>query len=215
MVGEHAGTDETPSENKLIAKEKAIFTIPFNFPSFVLNGYSVKIFNALYYAKNYKKEISNVVHYDGFFYPLDSILGWNKIYGKSGFVQYQFVLPITVSKEGLINIMTRISKMGMGSFLAVLKLFGEQDDLISFPMRGYTLALDFPIRPGLFSFLNELDKVVADYGGRIYLSKDARMNKEIFWKTYPRAKQFQEILKKYDPENRFNSHLSQRLMLKF
>ena len=102
----------------------------------------------------------------------------------------------------------------MGSFLAVLKLFGHQDDLISFPMKGYTLALDFPIREGLFKFLDELDQVVADFGGRIYLSKDARMKKEIFWKTYPHAHDFQQILKKYDPDNRFNSNLSQRLMLK-
>lgn len=214
MLGEHADTDETPVDNKLQAKEKALLTVPFHFPSFVLNGYSVKVFNALFYAKNYKREINNVVHYDGFFYPLDSILEWNKIYGKNGFVQYQFVLPFDVSKEGLKNILTRISKMGMGSFLAVLKLFGEQDDLISFPMKGYTLALDFPIKKGLFEFLDELDNVVADYGGRIYLSKDARMKKEIFWRTYPHAKDFQAILKKYDPENRFVSHLSQRLMLK-
>ena len=215
MLGEHAGTDETPAEKKLLAREKSLLTIPFHFPSFVLNSYAVKIFNALYYAKNYKREISNVVHYDGFFYPLDSILEWNKIYGKKGFVQYQFVLPLEASKEGLKDILTRISKMGMGSFLAVLKLFGEQNDLISFPMKGYTLALDFPIRPGLFEFLDELDRVVAGYGGRIYLSKDARMKKEIFWETYPHAREFQEILKKYDPQNRFNSNLSQRLMLKF
>jgi FAD/FMN-containing dehydrogenase len=110
--------------------------------------------------------------------------------------------------------MTRISKRGMGSFLAVLKLFGPQDDLISFPMEGYTLALDFPIQPGLFEFLDQLDEVVADYRGRIYLSKDARMRKEIFWKTYPHANEFREILAKYDPDNRFVSRLSERLMLK-
>jgi decaprenylphospho-beta-D-ribofuranose 2-oxidase len=215
MLGEHAGTDETKAENKLSIKEKALFTVPFNFPSFALNGFSVKIFNALFYAKNYKREMDSVVHYDGFFYPLDSILSWNKIYGKKGFVQYQFVLPLESSKEGLINILTRINKLGMGSFLAVLKLFGDQDDLISFPMKGYTLALDFSIRPGLFEFLNELDQVVADYGGRIYLSKDARMKKEIFWKTYPHAMEFHNILKRYDPHNRFNSLLAERLMLKF
>lgn len=214
MLGDHAGTDETSSTKKLISKDKSLLTIPFHFPGFVLNTFTVKAFNALYYLKNYKKEINNIVHYDGFFYPLDSILSWNKIYGKKGFVQYQFVLPLSTSKEGLKSILTRINKMGMGSFLAVLKLFGEQNDLISFPMRGYTLALDFPIRPGLFEFLDELDKIVADYGGRIYLSKDARMKKEIFWKTYPGAKEFQEIIKKYDPDNRFNSVLSQRLMLK-
>jgi FAD/FMN-containing dehydrogenase len=158
--------------------------------------------------------MDSVVHYDGFFYPLDSILEWNRIYGKNGFVQYQFVLPLEASKLGMKNILHRINKMGMGSFLAVLKLFGEQDDLISFPMRGYTLALDFPIRQGLFEFLDELDKLVTDHGGRIYLSKDARMKKEIFWKSYPHAAEFQAILQKYDPENRFVSHLSQRLMLK-
>ncbi|MFZ6014417.1 MAG: FAD-binding oxidoreductase [Bacteroidota bacterium] len=214
ILGEHARPHEVQQENKLMAKEKALASIPFNFPSFVLNKFSVKAFNALYYAKNYKKEMNSVVHYDGFFYPLDSLLNWNRIYGKRGFVQYQFVLPLSTSKEGLKNILTRINKKGMGSFLAVLKLFGEQNDLISFPMKGYTLALDFPIRDGLFEFLDELDMVVADFGGRIYLSKDARMEKEIFWRTYPNARSFQEVLKKYDPANRFNSYLSKRLMLK-
>ncbi len=214
ILGEHAGTDETPSPKKLFAREKSLLTIPFHFPNFVLNGWSVKLFNALYYAKNYKAEMDGVVHYDGFFYPLDSILEWNKIYGKKGFVQYQFVLPFEVSHAGLKNILGRISAKGMGSFLAVLKLFGHQDDLISFPMRGYTLALDFPIRPGIFEFLDELDQIVADFGGRIYLSKDARMKKEIFWRTYPRASEFQEIIRTYDPDNRFVSNLSQRLTLK-
>ena len=214
LLGDHADGDEVRTEKNLVPKEKALLTVPFYFPSFVLNGFSVKVFNALYYAKNYKKSMDSVVHYDGFYYPLDSILSWNKIYGKKGFVQYQFVLPFSGSKDGLIDILSRINKHGTGSFLAVLKLFGEQDDLISFPMKGYTLALDFPIRPGLFEFLDELDKIVADYGGRIYLSKDARMKNEIFWKTYPHAHQFREILEKYDPANRFVSRLSQRLTLK-
>lgn len=214
ILGEHAVQDEVRSNKPLEAKEKALFTVPFTFPSFVLNGFSVRAFNALYYAKNYKHVMDSTVHYDGFFYPLDSILRWNRIYGKNGFVQYQFVLPLSAGKKGLVDIMTRISKRGMGSFLAVLKLFGPQDDLISFPMEGYTLALDFPIQSGLFEFLDQLDEVVADYRGRIYLSKDARMRKEIFWKTYPHANEFREILAKYDPDNRFVSRLSERLMLK-
>jgi len=214
ILGDHATVDEVKTRNILVPKEKALVSVPFYLPSFVLNGFSVKLFNALYYAKNYKKVMESVVHYDGFYYPLDSILSWNKIYGKKGFVQYQFVLPLNSSKSGLIDVLARINRKGTGSFLAVLKLFGEQDNLISFPMKGYTLALDFPIQPGLFEFLDELDKIVADYGGRIYLSKDARMKNEIFWKTYPRAPQFREILRKYDPENRFVSRLSQRLTLK-
>jgi FAD/FMN-containing dehydrogenase len=214
MLGDHATVDDVKTEKVLTPREKALLTVPFYFPSFVLNGFSVKIFNSLYYAKNYKRTMESVVHYDGFYYPLDSILSWNKIYGKKGFVQYQFVLPLEASKKGLIDILARINRRGTGSFLAVLKLFGEQDNLISFPMRGYTLALDFPIRPGLFQFLDELDQIVADYGGRIYLSKDARMKNEIFWRTYPHAKDFREILAKYDPNHRFVSSLSQRLTLK-
>lgn len=214
ILGEHATVDDVNTKNVLAPKEKALFTIPFYFPSFALNGFSVKVFNALYYAKNYRKTMENIAHYDSFYYPLDSILSWNKIYGKKGFVQYQFVLPLETSKNGLIDIMARINKRGTGSFLAVLKLFGEQDNLISFPMKGYTLALDFPIRPGLFEFLDELDNIVADYGGRIYLSKDARMKNEIFWSTYPHAHEFREILRRYDPDNCFVSRLSQRLTLK-
>ena len=214
ILGEHATVDEVKKEKFLEPKEKALLTVPFYFPSFVLNGLSVKIFNNLYYAKNLTRVQENVVHYDKFYYPLDSILNWNRIYGKKGFIQYQFVLPLGTGLNGLSDILKRISHRGTGSFLAVLKLFGEQDNLISFPMRGYTLALDFPIRPGLFEFLDELDKIVADYGGRLYLSKDARMKKEIFWKTYPHAPEFKKILKIYDPQDRFVSRLSERLMLK-
>jgi FAD/FMN-containing dehydrogenase len=216
ILGEHAAPDDVPYKHKkLTAREKALFSVPFNFPSFVLNEWSVKAFNAMYYAKNYQKVMESTVHYDGFFYPLDSILNWNRIYGKRGFVQYQFVLPLENSKEGLKKILKRISQRGMGSFLAVLKLFGEQDNMISFPMKGYTLALDFPMKAGLMEFLDELDEVVADNGGRIYLSKDARMRNQIFWETYPQAGVFKEIIKKYDPKNRFVSNLSKRLMLKF
>ncbi len=89
------------------------------------------------------------------------------MYGKRGFLQYQFVLPLKNGREGLIKILERIRKKGYGSFLAVLKLFGEQNDLISFPMKGYTLALDFPIKKGLFQFLDELDTIVLEYGGYI------------------------------------------------
>ncbi len=214
ITGEHANTDEVRHDRVLVAREKALVTVPFYFPSFALNGVTVKAFNALYYAKNYRRVMDSVVHYDSFYYPLDSVLQWNKIYGKRGFVQYQFVLPLSSSRQGLVDILTRINKHGTGSFLAVLKLFGEQNDLISFPMKGYTLALDFPIQDGLFGFLDELDIIVADYGGRIYLSKDARMKKEIFWRTYANADTFRKILMKYDPECRFVSGLSERLTLK-
>src|SRR5918912_299113 len=190
--------------------EKQLLVLPPGIlTSFVLNTFTVKAFNFLYYGKNFKKVIDNVVSYEPFFYPLDSILHWNRGYGKPGFIQYQFVLPLE-AKQGLIEILQRISDAGMGSFLAVLKVFGKQESLISFPMEGYTLALDFPVRKGLFEFLDELDEIVLKYGGRLYLSKDARMKPETFWKSYENAEKFQRIVNYYNPPGTINSYTSKR-----
>jgi decaprenylphospho-beta-D-ribofuranose 2-oxidase len=213
MLGEHAKVEDLDSEKRkksLQLPKKKQITFPFNLPSFVLNQFTVKAFNFLYYGKNFKKEINNVVSYEPFFYPLDAVLHWNRGYGKSGFVQYQFVLPLE-NKQGLIEILNRISQEGLGSFLAVLKVFGKQDDLISFPKEGYTLALDFPVRNGLFKFLDELDEIVLKHNGRLYLSKDARMNPEVFWKSYKNANRFLEIIKKYNPNFKINSVQARRL----
>lgn len=213
MLGEHAKVsdlDEKKKINPLQLPKKKQITFPFTLPSFVLNKLTVKAFNFLFYGKNLKKEINNVVSYEPFFYPLDAILHWNRGYGKKGFVQYQFVLPLD-SKQGLIEILRRISDKGLGSFLAVLKVFGKQDDLISFPKEGYTLALDFPVRKGLFEFLDELDEVVLRHGGRLYLSKDARMKSEIFWRSYTNANKFKELVKKFNPDFKINSVQAIRL----
>jgi FAD/FMN-containing dehydrogenases len=215
ILGEHATLQDLPEKfrkDPLQLPQKKKLTIPFNLPSFVLNTFTVKAFNMLYYGKNLKKQIDNVVSYEPFFYPLDAFLHWNRGYGKAGFVQYQFVLPLE-KKDGLVAILKRISDKGWGSFLAVLKVFGKQDSLISFPMEGYTLALDFPVRKGLFDFLNELDALVLQYGGRIYLSKDARMKQEVFWTSYPNVHRFSNIIKHYNGEGQFKSLLSDRLLL--
>jgi decaprenylphospho-beta-D-ribofuranose 2-oxidase len=215
MLGEHAtleDLDENKKNNPLKLPSKTQITFPFNLPSFVLNQFTIKAFNFLFYRKNLKREINNIVSYEPFFYPLDAILHWNRGYGKPGFVQYQFVLPLE-SKQGLVEILNKISDKGLGSFLAVLKIFGKQDDLISFPKEGYTLALDFPVRKGLFEFLDELDKLVLNYGGRIYLSKDARMKSEIFWNGYSNAHKFLDIVRKYNPNFKFNSIQAERLSI--
>lgn len=213
ILGEHATTEELPEDKRkapLRLPKKKQITFPFNLPSLTLNSFTVRAFNFLYYGKNFKKELASVVSYEPFFYPLDAILHWNRGYGKKGFVQYQFVLPLE-SKQGLIQILKKISDAGLGSFLAVLKVFGKQDDLISFPMEGYTLALDFPVRDGLFNFLDELDEIVLQYGGRLYLSKDARMKPEIFWRSYPRATEFLDIVKRYNPNFKMDSLQARRL----
>lgn len=215
IVGEHATTAELNEKRKkdpLQLPKKKKITFPFNLPSWVLNTFTVKAFNFLYYNKNVKKEINNVVPYEPFFYPLDAILHWNRGYGKKGFIQYQFVLPLE-AKDGLVAILKRISAEGLGSFLAVLKVFGKQESMISFPFEGYTLALDFPVRKGLFEFLDELDQIVLQYGGRLYMSKDARMKPGILQAGYPELDKFLSIVHKYNPEARIRSMQSDRLLL--
>ncbi len=216
MLGEHALVNELSDKQKkkgaLLMPVKKSISFPFNLPSWVLNNFTVKVFNFLFYHKNLKKNTTDIIPYEPFFYPLDAILHWNRGYGKKGFVQYQFVIP-TEHKNGLITILNRISEKGWGSFLAVLKVFGHQDDLISFPIKGYTLALDFPVREGLFEFLNELDEIVLQHEGRIYLSKDARMKSGTFWKGYSNSKKFASVISKYDPKTKFKSIQSTRLAI--
>jgi len=121
------------------------------------------------------------------------------------------VLPLENSKNGLIDILKRINRYGIGSFLAVLKLFGKDESFFSFPMEGYTLALDFPMKQGLLPFLDQLDRIVLDYGGRLYLTKDARMKADVFWKSYPNAAAWYEIMIKYNKGYKFRSSQSDRL----
>lgn len=215
MLGEHAQLSElTPAQQQQPLKvvNKTLFRFPVYLPSIFLNKLSIGIFNFLFYLKNTKKEINNVVPYEPFFYPLDVIDEWNKMYGRKGFVQYQFVLPLN-QKEGLANILHRITERGFASFLAVLKVFGKQDTMIGFPMEGFTLALDIPIRNGLFEFLDEMDKLVLEYGGRIYLSKDARMKAHTFQESYPRLQEFKQTIQKYNGQQVVHSLLSDRLQL--
>jgi decaprenylphospho-beta-D-ribofuranose 2-oxidase len=189
-------------------------TVPFDFPSFALNSFSVKAFNNLYYAKTAERESVQKVDIDTFFYPLDAIKHWNRIYGKKGFVQFQFILPKTASYDGLTKILTHISHSGMGSFLAVLKLYGAQNkNWLSFPMEGYSLALDFKIQEGLIGFLSELTDHVVDLGGRVYLAKDALLTKEQFEKSYPNTERFRAFRKKSGLSDHFQSLQSQRLGL--
>ena len=213
MVGDHSPVSDLSVKQQkqpFLVKEKQL-KVPFYFPKRSLNTFSVKAFNFAYYYKQLKRQVESVVDYNTFFYPLDSILEWNKIYGKPGFVQYQCVIPYEKSYEGMKALLTHISDRGMGSFLAVLKLFGEQNTLMGFPMKGYTLALDFPITKALFPFLDELDKIVLKYGGRLYLTKDARMSKTMFLESYPNAKTFFSLLEHYVPGKKVQSLQSKRL----
>ncbi|MBC8769837.1 FAD-binding oxidoreductase [Arenibacter sp. BSSL-BM3] len=193
-----------------IPKKKV--NVPFFFPSFILNTLSVKIFNTFYYMKVKDGITEKLVDFETFFYPLDSINNWNRIYGRNGFIQYQFILPKRNSYEGLEEILKSIASSGKGSFLSVLKLYGKENgNFLSFPIEGYSLALDFKIEKGLFELLNKLDEIVVNRGGRIYLAKDARVAKDTFEKGYPKIEIFRNIRKKYKMNEKFNSIQSKRL----
>ena len=186
--------------------------VPFNLPGITLNRWSIGAFNAFYYAKAGQGGQQQKVEIDSFFYPLDAIDHWNRIYGRKGFLQYQFVLPRDASLAGLQSILKIISDQGKGSFLAVLKLCGEaNENYLSFPLEGYSLALDFKIEPGLFDLLNRLDEILVDHGGRIYLAKDARVSQSVFEKGYPAIEQFRQLRQQYNMKEKLNSLQSRRV----
>lgn len=206
MVGDFA------NDGDLEYKSKKKLTIPFTFPSFALNNLSVKAFNWLYYAKAPEGISKQKVDIDTFFYPLDAIGDWNKIYGSGGFTQYQFILPKESSYDGLKEILGKIEASGKGSFLAVLKLYGKaNENYLSFPMEGYSLALDFKMEAGLFELLDALDEVVVRHGGRIYLTKDVRVSRETFEKGYPLIETFRIFRRENNMDKKLQSLQSKRV----
>jgi len=215
MRGNPAGTDDIPSRNggSLCAKGRSEHAIPFDFPGAVLNASAVRTFNSLFYLLH-RTRSRVLVDFERYFFPLDSLADWNRMYGRRGFVQYQLLLPLETSRVGMKEIMDRLSASGRGSFLGVLKRFGDADrGLLSFPFPGYTLALDLPVDDGLVSFLRELDTIVLRHGGRLYPAKDATTTKENFGAMYPRIEEFRQIKARLDPTSRLCSSMARRLGL--
>lgn len=217
MLGESAKLQELSPKQALnplkIHSTKGI-PFPIDMPSFTLNRFTVQAFNRVYFNKHPKGSQDSVVHYEPFYYPLDKVLGWNRIYGKRGFTQYQLVVPHQDARKGLQEVLELLAKRRMSSFLTVLKIFGEQpENYLRFPKAGFTLTLDFGIADSLWPFLNELDQVVEQYGGRLYLTKDVRMSADFLRRTYPMAQEFIDKLKEMDPVGTFRSLQSERLSI--
>lgn len=204
--------DHGDDENLQLARRRGP-TVPFHTPAFFLNRFTMSQFNNLYASWNRGKGESTLQSYEQFFFPLDSIGHWNRLYGRKGFLQYQFVIPAD-AKKTLAEIIERVADSGQGSFLSVLKKFGKANkNLLSFPSEGYTLTLDFRWRDSLFPLLDALDKLVLECGGRHYLAKDARLSESSFKTGYPRWEEFMQVKAEVDPHNRFASLQSQRLGL--
>ncbi|WP_374089067.1 FAD-dependent oxidoreductase [Methylomicrobium lacus] len=185
-------------------------TMPFAPPISIVNRLTLRPLNLAYYNLNKWKAGSRIVHYAPFFYPLDNLQDWNRMYGPKGFFQYQSVIPRKVGHDAVRAMLREIAKSGEGSFLAVLKTFGDRQSLgmMSFPQPGVTLALDFPNRgERTLKLFARLDVIVREAGGRIYLAKDARMPRDLFEAGYPNLSKF---LQYRDPG--ISSALSRRLM---
>lgn len=210
--GHHATKAESGGTGVLGFSPKRGKPLPIEFSDCALNPLSVKAFNSLYYAAH--PDNRKLVGFEPFFWPLDAVSGWNKIYGARGFIQYQCVLPFETSRAGLVKLLEKISKSGQASFLAVLKTFGAQNPApLGFPMPGHTLALDIPAGEGIVEFARALDAIVLEHGGRVYLAKDATLEPHTFRAMYPRWSEFEENKRALDPNGRFQSSLSKRLQI--
>lgn len=210
MQGRHAEGGGFPGPE---AKRKRGVSVPFHFPGWVLNRMSVGAFNRAYLARHRMKR-DGAVPLEPFFYPLDALGHWNRMYGRRGFVQYQLVVPSEGAESALAEVLERVEKSGQAPFLSVLKRLGDGGEgLLSFPCDGWTLAMDLPVKPGLRELAAELDRIVVARGGRVYLAKDALLGPQAFEAMYPRAAEFRDVKRMIDPDGRFSSSLGRRIGL--
>jgi len=215
MLGEHAKISDlnfSMKKDPLIIMNKKKIRIIFNFPSFILNTLTIKIFNNMYYFFSKKKKSYNLVDYDSYFYPLDYLLDWNKIYGCNGFIQFQCVLPLKNASVGIRELLEAVSNSKSSSFLTVLKRFGKQESFFSFPMEGYTLTLDFPVTKRNIELMELLDKITIKYKGRFYLAKDSRMTNRTLEKSDNRFEKYKKF-RSLKMKKSFSSVQSERLGL--
>lgn len=207
MLGEHA------AQGGLDIDIRQKVSVPFSTPYALLNSVTMKAFNAAYWHKSNNNETQTVTLMP-YFYPLDAIGEWNRLYGKKGFVQFQCVVPKLDGIANMRKLLTEISNSGEGSFLAVLKQFGTgNENLLSFPIAGYTLALDFKVSDTAIKMVRRLEDMVVDMGGRLYLTKDAVMQASTFKATYPNWEKFEAVRAQYGAVGKFNSAQSKRLGL--
>lgn len=187
--------------------------VPFTLPSWALGTPVMKLFNRLYAASHPPRPRASLVHPERFFFPLDAVLHWNRIYGPRGFAQFQCVLPERERPGATRRFLTEVTRRGGASFLAVIKDCGEQGEgLLSFPRSGVSIALDLPVRRGTRELVEALGEVVADEGGRVYLAKDAYLRADQFARMEPRLAEFNRLRDRWDPGRRLRSAQSVRLL---
>jgi decaprenylphospho-beta-D-ribofuranose 2-oxidase len=208
-------TAEPAVDTRPIARSKQERAVPFELPLSLVNPTSVKAFNALYFHSASKEGAISLKPYSSFLYPLDAVGSWNRIYGKRGFHQFQCVVPYTNGDVALRRLLEAISSCGAPSFLSVLKRLGPgRAGYLSFPMEGYTLAVDFPNNPTTELLYRALVHLTLDHGGRVYLAKDALLWPEAFAQMYPELDEFRQVLDELDPMARLQSDMARRLQVR-
>jgi decaprenylphospho-beta-D-ribofuranose 2-oxidase len=214
--GAHARTTELPHRHAaepLAFAPRERFSAPSMPSGLAVNPLTMRAFNEFWYRRAPRRRRTTIESIASFFHPLDAVADWNRLYGRRGLVQYQLVVPSDAERV-LADAVREIAEAGHASFLAVLKRFGPQTPgPLSFPIAGWTLALDLPATPSLATLLDRLDDVVADAGGRVYLAKDARTRSDVIDRMYPRLDEFRAVRKRLDPSGVFQSDLSRRLRL--
>jgi decaprenylphospho-beta-D-ribofuranose 2-oxidase len=215
MLGNHAtrdGAREAPTVS--VGGEKLKLSIPFAMPRFILNRLCLSAFNQLFYRITPEKSRPKRESFTGYFYPLDRIGAWNLLYGKAGFFQYQCAIPDPHGEEGMQACLRFLSDHGLGAFLSVLKRCGDDEVMLPFCKRGYTLALDIPFRGEVtLKLLDKLDELILRFGGRVYLTKDARLSPESFRAMYPEFGEWMATVRRYNPEAKSDSRMAERLQL--
>jgi decaprenylphospho-beta-D-ribofuranose 2-oxidase len=214
--GRSARVDELPPKRRgapLAFDAPRLGTAPPVFPGGLLNRLTVGAFNELWYRKAPRERRGEIQNITTFFHPLDIVGEWNRVYGPRGFLQYQFVVPFG-AEDALRGAVEAISASGHVSFLNVLKRFGDANPgPLSFPMPGWTLAVDMPVRAGLADLCDELDELVLAAGGRVYLAKDSRVDAATLARMYPRLDEWRKVRDALDPDGVFSSDLQRRLSL--
>jgi FAD/FMN-containing dehydrogenase len=215
-AAEHATQAELdamkPGAERFPRAKAGRLSVPLDLPAFTLNKLTVAAFNEVYFRAGAARAGAPFpVAWDPYFFPLDGIGDWGRIYGRRGFLQHQCVIPTDAAKGVLTAIIERLSRRGSASFLAVLKQLRAGRGLLSFPLEGYTLALDLHVTDDVFPLLDEIDALVVAAGGRLYLAKDARQSRDTFEAGYPGLARFRDVRRSLGAEGRIASHLSGRL----
>jgi len=216
-VGDHATVEDLPRRRRgspLAYAPRQRLGVPRGTPPVVLAPMVARAFNELWYRKAPRSPREALSSIPAFFHPLDGVADWNRVYGPDGFVQYQFVVP-DAAADVVRSTLERLARAGVPSYLAVLKRFGDGNDgMLSFPIRGWTLALDIPAgAPGVAEALDACDDEVVAAGGRVYLAKDARLDPRHLSAMYPRLAEFRDARRRLDPDGRMQSNLARRLGL--